>query len=129
MLKVTSSYLSIGNHYQCEPKKIWEIITDTKKWPEWGPTVVHVESSDQFIRLGSRGRVKTAAGIWLPFHINQFQEDIFWGWKIGPVQATGHRVMPHKEKGSILWFDTPIFAAPYAMVCKYALDRIERMLG
>ena len=129
MLKVTSSYLSVGEYYQCDPMKVWEVITNTETWPEWGPTVVDVDSRDQFIRMGSRGRVKTVAGLWLPFHVNQFQKFISWGWKIGPVQTTGHRVIPHKDCGSYVWFDTPMLAAPYAIACKIALTRIKRLLG
>lgn len=107
---------------------IWELLTDTVTWSEWGPSVRDVEFPDRFIYPGAKGRIKTAAGISLPFVITRYEEGKFWSWNVAGIPATGHRVAPQGYGACTLTFEIPILGAPYAYVCKIALDRIDRML-
>ena len=68
------------------------------------------------------------AGISLPFQITDYEEFSHWSWKVASIKATGHRLIAHSEGVCILWFDTPIFAAPYILACHLALERIEKLL-
>ena len=129
MVKISATHVSVGKHLQVTLSEIWNLITDTTKWPIWGPTVLEVESADRFIKSGSKGHVKTAAGIWLPFQIADYEERNHWSWKVASVKATNHRVVVHPSGGCLLWFDTPIFAAPYSLTCHLALGRIEKRLS
>ena len=128
MLKINATHVCVGRNYKSSPSTVWRIITDTRKWPQWGPTVRKVQSSDRFIRRGSKGRVQTSVGIWLPFEITEYEDGRYWTWKIGSVKATGHRVQARELFGSTLWFDVPIPVAPYGWICQVALKRIERLL-
>ena len=83
-----------------------------------------VECDNRFIRQGTEGRVKTAVGIWMPFSISEYDEGHFWSWKVGGIPATGHRI-EHQDNGLCkLTFEVPLVAAPYAYICRIALDRI-----
>ncbi|MGD8978052.1 MAG: SRPBCC family protein [Gammaproteobacteria bacterium] len=107
--------------------RVWSILIDTEAWPIWGPSLNRVESSGRFIAVGSRGRVRTALGIWLPFEVLQFADGRYWSWKVAGIPATGHRVEPLGVDGCRLSFDVPVLAAPYLVVCTAACRRIRTM--
>ena len=109
--------------------RVWRLITDTRSWPDWGPTVRAVECSERFIHAGSTGRVRTPFGIWLPFVVAGFEpERYYWDWRVGGIAATGHRVEPRGSHQSVLSFSVPAWALGYGWVCRLALVRIETLL-
>jgi hypothetical protein len=108
--------------------QIWKLLTDTATWPHWGPSVKAVECADRFIREGSVGRIKIAVGIWVPFVITRYDEELFWSWKVAGVPATGHRIETVENVLCRLIFEVPLFVAPYAYICKIALERINILL-
>ncbi len=128
MIKITTNRISVGKFYPVSPLIVWEIITDTTLWPKWGPTVKNVQLSERYIRIGSRGQVLTSLDVWLPFVIDEYEHASFWSWKVATIKATGHRVQASENGGANLWFEVPIIAAPYAVVCQIALGRIENLL-
>ena len=127
---VTISFLNtaVSRSFRSPCSHIWELLTDTATWPRWGPSVKAVECGNRFIRQGTEGRVKTAGGIWLPFIITGFDEGRFWSWKVAGIPATGHRLEPRGDGLCQLTFEVPLLAAPYAYICKIALDRIAGIL-
>lgn len=129
MIRICSNRISIGKLYNASPSSVWNVITDTVQWPRWGPTVKRVELAERFIRKGSRGRVLTAIGVWLPFEIVEYEHTWFWSWKVASLKATGHRIQTTASGDCSLWFDIPIMAAAYTPVCRMALDRIENLLS
>lgn len=128
MVKISKSHISAGKMFLASPYILWDLITDTTQWPRWGPTVKAVRNSERYIRQGSAGHVLTAVGIWLPFVITEYEHECFWSWKVASIQATGHRVQPTETGGCHLWFEVPIVAAPYLVVCQMALNRIAKVL-
>jgi len=107
----------------------WAILIDTQRWTEWGPSIVAVESSSRFIRAGLRGKVRTFAGLWLPFEIVAFEDGRRWSWRVAGAAATGHRVEPMGPRRCRVVFEVPWPLAPYALVCQLALVRIARLLA
>jgi hypothetical protein len=128
MLKISSTRISVGKLYHSSPLLVWELITDTVQWPRWGPTVKRVQSPERRIRKGSRGKVLTALGIWLPFVIDEYEHACFWSWKVAAIKATGHRIQTTETGNCCLWFEVPVIAAPYTLICQMALGRIENLL-
>ena len=43
---------------------VWGLITDTRTWPRWGPSVMAVDSPEPYIRAGLAGRIRTPIGLW-----------------------------------------------------------------
>lgn len=108
-------------------EETWRIITDTMLWPSWGPSVISVTCRDRFIRAESRGRLRTTLGFRIPFAVTDYVQGRYWGWQVGGVSATGHRVIPLDAHRSRLEFEVPWWAAPYILVCLIALQRIARL--
>jgi hypothetical protein len=129
MVKISKAQISVGKMFLASTQTIWELMTDTTQWPRWGPTVKAVRSSERYIRKGSKGQVLTAVGIWLPFVITEYEHKCRWRWKVASIRATGHRVQPADAGGCYLWFDVPVVAAPYLIICRMALNRIEDIVS
>ncbi|MDJ0624161.1 MAG: SRPBCC family protein [Desulfocapsaceae bacterium] len=109
-------------------EEVWKVLTDTTLWPLWGPSVSAVESKHRSIRAASSGRVRTALGFWLPFTITSYDELKFWSWKVGGIQATGHRLIRKEDGGCRIIFDMPWWAAPYSLICLLAIGRIIKLV-
>jgi len=107
--------------------RVWSILTDTHLWPVWGPSVTRVESTTRFITADSRGRVRTAVGLWLPFEITGFDDGRFWTWRVAGMRATGHRVEALGDDRCRLSFEVPAAIAPYLVVCGIACRRIRAL--
>jgi hypothetical protein len=107
---------------------VWELLIDTMRWPEWGPSVNAVDFRDRFIRSGTVGRVRIPLGIWVPFFITDFKPQHYWCWRISEVSATGHIVLPLDADRTRLIFKLPCIAFAYAVVCRRAGQRIARPL-
>ena len=119
--------LTIGKTYAISSDVIWWLITDTRLWPMWGPSVRAVDCSDAVIHSASKGRILTSLGLWISFAVHDFEPGIYWDWRIAGVPATGHRVEPLGPGRCRLSFDTPAWAVAYLPVCYLALIRIQRL--
>lgn len=134
-MSLFSRALAVRIFVSAPSNRVWRLLADTREWPKWGPSVRRVESPHRFIEKGDRGRVKTAAGVWLPFEITEFEPERYWAWKVAGVRATGHRVEPLDDTGSNpdnpagcrLIFEVPAMAFPYLSVCRWAAGRIRKM--
>ncbi len=115
----------IWRQIPASPERVWELFVDTRRWPEWGPSIRDVATEPSRIEAGSTGHVQTAFGLWLPFAVTRMSA-WSWAWRIGPVQATGHRLIPG-DRSCRVGFEVPVYAAPYLLVCWWALRRIESL--
>lgn len=106
---------------------VWDLLTDTSRWHEWGPSVRAVKCTDRRIQAGSSGRVLTVAGFWVPFEVTGYVPERYWSWSIHGIPATGHEVLPVGKHVCRLTLLVPFFAAPYVAVCRIAVNRIARI--
>jgi hypothetical protein len=109
-----------------DPESVWTLLVDTEHWPDWGPSVSAVRSSDRVIEAGTTGEVQVAGGPWVPFEIETCA-DRRWTWRVAEIPATGHRVERVDDGRSRVVFEIPLLAAGYAVVCERALDRIAAL--
>lgn len=124
-LRFADHRIWVSRTLSSRPEHVWNILTDTCRWPQWGPSVTEVESTDRFIRAGTTGRVKTVFHLWLPFTTTSFIEMQSWGWKIGAFKATGHTVSRTDDGSCVLTFDMPWWAFLYIPTCWLAIHRID----
>jgi len=110
-----------------DPESVWTLLTDTDRWPDWGPSVSAVRSSDRVIEAGTTGRVRVAGGPWVPFEVVTC-DDYRWTWRVAKIPATGHRVEPVDGERTRVVFEIPLLAGGYAVVCHRALDRIATLV-
>lgn len=104
----------------------WDVLIDTERWPEWGPSVRSVACADRRIRDGSTGRIRTVGGVEPSFEITTF-ESHRWAWRVARIPATGHRV-ERLDRGCRVVFELPALAAGYAPVYRVALSRIGELV-
>lgn len=107
--------------------RAWRVLTDTTRWPEWGPSVRAVDCPTRFIGPGSVGRVQTAFGPWLSFRVTEWEDGRWWRWQVAGVPATGHGVTVTGPASCEIAFTVPAWAPFYLPVCAAALWRIERL--
>jgi uncharacterized protein YndB with AHSA1/START domain len=128
MVSYENRYLIVSRVIRAEPRRVWETIIDTEQWPRWGWSVRAVRCRERYIRGGSRGQVQTPIGLWVPFAVVSFEENSWWDWKIGRIQATGHRVRAVAEGQCRLSIEIPWWAPFYMIVCWFALRRVARLV-
>jgi len=105
----------------------WALLTDTHAWPQWGPSLRAVDAPQRFITAGTRGRVQTAPGLWLPFEITDWEEGSRWCWTVAGIPATGHLVAPTGPDTCRITFTIPAWAPCYVPVCRIALGRLAAL--
>lgn len=127
MLKLDGNRIVLSSRLNCDVASAWLLLTDTQLWPRWGPSVAAVRCAHRYITGGSTGSVLTVFRFWLPFTITEYRELSFWKWRVGPFEATGHRVTRLGENCCTLSFDMPWWAFPYIIVCSIALRRLRKM--
>ncbi|MFB6299818.1 MAG: SRPBCC family protein [Halobacteriales archaeon] len=118
--------MDVIRRIEASREAVWQILTDTRRWPDWGPSVRAVESSDTRIETGTTGRLRTIGGLRVRFHITTCA-DYRWTWRVARIPATGHRVErldPDTCRGV---FEVSLLAAGYVPVCKRALSSIESL--
>jgi hypothetical protein len=77
MIKLTGSQLSISRFVNASSQEAWDLLTDTRKWHQWGPTVIAADCADRYIRKGALGRVQILSGQWLQFVITEYEHHHF----------------------------------------------------
>ena len=118
--------LSVSRSIAAPPDVAWRLLTDLAAWPQWGPSVAGASLEGDELRLGTRGSVRTAVGVSLPFEVTAFDAGRMWAWKVGGVAATDHHVEATPD-GCLVTFGVPWWAPGYLAVCAIALRRIERL--
>jgi len=107
---------------------VWELFADTRRWPEWGPSVSDVRSEERYVREGLEGQVKVLGAAWVPFEVTTAAERR-WTWAVAGIPATGHRVETVGPGRSRAVFELSPLAAGYVPVCQRALKRMEAALA
>ena len=111
---------------------VWRLLTDTRRWPDWGPSVADVDCPTRVIEAGTSGRLRVRGiGLWVPFEVDSCvdgSEVKRWTWTVARIPATGHRVDTLGTQCRVT-FEVPLLAAGYVPVCRRALDRIAELVG
>lgn len=122
--------LEVARSIDAPASAAWLLLTDVREWPRWGPSVRSASIDGGGDRIGpeSTGRVRTVAGLALPFRITSWEDGRSWSWRVARVPATTHHVRPLGTGRCEVAFGVPWPAAPYAAVCRLALARIADAL-
>jgi hypothetical protein len=120
--------LAVGRDVDAPSEATARALRDTRRWPDWSPSVRGVESADRYVETGTAGRVRVA-GAWVPFRVTAATR-LRWDWEVAGIPATGHRVEryagePDRCRTVI---EVPLVAAPYVPICRRALDRFAALV-
>ncbi len=127
MIRMSSRAVEAVCWIDASAEAVWELLVDTARWLEWGPSILGVQCSGRFIASDSSGQVQTILGCWLPFVVTEFEAGRYWSWKVLGIRATGHRVEPIGDAQCHPVFEVPLCLAPYVLVCRMAVKRIARI--
>ena len=110
----------------------WAPLVDTRRWPEWGPTVaaVRLDHAGHQLRADSTGAVRTPLGVWLPFVVSSWdvsEERSAWSWRVAGMAATSHEVVPLSADRCRLRLGVPAWAPAYLPVVEVGLRRLRRL--
>jgi len=109
----------------------WELLVDTERWSDWGPTVtaVRLDHAGHELRADSTGAVRTPLGFWLPFAVEEWQEspDRAWSWRVAGLAATTHVVEETAPDRCSVRFGVPVWAPAYLAVVEVGLRRVRTL--
>lgn len=124
LLRLVFPYIEAGLMISSPSQAVWNLLVDTSRWAEWGPSLRGVECSDHILTPLSSGRIKTVLGFSVPFAVTHFEQGKAWSWRVFGVPATTHSVESLGKNRCRLRFGVPIPAFPYLFICLIAIRRI-----
>lgn len=116
--------VDVGRRLDVPAAAAWAALSRFEHWPAWGPSVAAVDPPRGDVRPGATGHVQGPVGPWVPFRIDQVEPGRRWTWHVAGVPATGHRVEADGPDACRVVFEVPVWALPYAVVCRLALPRL-----
>ncbi|WP_204016950.1 SRPBCC family protein, partial [Sphaerimonospora thailandensis] len=99
-----------GIDIDASPERIWRVMTDVARWPEFLPTVTELEflgngQGDGPLGLGSRVRIKQPGLPVMVWQVTEFTEGGSFVWQAtsgGVTTVAGHAITPRPGGGSLL---------------------------
>ena len=128
VLRAVFPYLEVGLQVNAAADVVWQILVDTSRWVEWGPSIRAVDSTERFLTALSSGHVRTFLGFSVPFAVTRFEPGRSWSWHIFGIPATTHTVESLGANRTRLLFGVPLIAFPYLVVCFVAMKRIRSLI-
>jgi carbon monoxide dehydrogenase subunit G len=58
MFNMSLPSIKVSRIIQAAPEKVWDMLTDTTRWTEWGPTVRAVQSETRYIEAAQQVTLK-----------------------------------------------------------------------
>jgi uncharacterized protein YndB with AHSA1/START domain len=106
---------------------VWPLLAEFRWWPSWGPTVRAVVADATSVAPGTRGRIQTPIGMWVPFEITNVEPERSWNWTVAGIRATGHHVTALDPGRTRVDFTVSGWLAPYAVVLNAGLRNLKRL--
>jgi hypothetical protein len=128
LLRLVFPYLEAGLLIRAPAHLVWNLLVDTSRWAEWGPSIRAVECCDRRLTPLSSGRIKTVLGFPVPFAVSHFKPGKAWSWRVFGVPATTHSVESHGDNRCCLRFGVPVPAFPYLLIGLIAIRRIAKII-
>jgi hypothetical protein len=95
-----SARFDIAVEIQALPERVWAVLLDVERWPEWTASVSSAQRVDQGpLTVGSRTKIvqpKLRPAEWVVTELDQKTGNFTWVNRGAGIQVTaGHRLEPH----------------------------------
>jgi hypothetical protein len=127
LVRASFPYIEVALIIRAPSHEVWNLLVDTSRWAEWGPSIRAVECFDRLLTPLSAGRIKTVLGFSVPFAVSHFKPGKAWSWRVLGIPATTHSVESLGKNLCRLFFGVPIVAFPYLPICLMAIRRIAEL--
>ncbi len=74
---------SISVEIKATPQRVWEVLSDAERWPEWTPSVTSVELLDKPLAVGGRATIRQPELPPAKFKITAFDSGKSFTWATG----------------------------------------------
>lgn len=86
------------------PERVWAVLLDVERWPEWTPTVTSVQRLDPGpLALGSRTRIiqpKLSPAVWKVTELNELERVFTWTARSLGIAVSGRHQVNWFRSGS-----------------------------
>ncbi|HVJ95366.1 MAG TPA: SRPBCC family protein [Acidimicrobiia bacterium] len=85
-----------------KPEKVWAILYDVERWPEWTQSMSKVEVLDQPLAVGSRVKIKQPKLMAATMTVFSLEEDRSFSWraKSPGLHTEAHHDISSSESGT-----------------------------
>ena len=88
---------------QAPPEKVWAVYTDVEKWPEWTPSMKHIERLDEGpLALGKQARVSAEGAPTSVFTVTEHTEgrSFIWSTTTRGIKAEAYHIVEPDGAGT-----------------------------
>jgi uncharacterized protein YndB with AHSA1/START domain len=89
--------VSVTIDIDAAPERVWEVLSDVERWPEWTQSMTSVELLDGGFGIGQTVRVKQPrlpAAVWCVTAFDAGQGFVWEARSLGTLTIAGHRIEP-----------------------------------
>jgi carbon monoxide dehydrogenase subunit G len=91
-------------HIDAPPARVWQVMADVERWPEWTPSVIAVRRNDDGpLRIGSSAEVDLRGTPKATWTVTQLDEgrSFWWESDATPSVAGGHIIEPDGDGANV----------------------------
>jgi uncharacterized protein YndB with AHSA1/START domain len=84
-------------HIEAPPERVWHVMTDIERWPEWTPSTLAVKRLDDGpLRIGSSAELELRGAPKAVWVVSELEEGRWFRWdsRAMPSVSAGHLVEP-----------------------------------
>lgn len=126
------THFSMTVEIQAPPDRVWAVMSDIERWPEWTPTVTSIQRVDRGpLAIGSRARIrqpKLPPAEWQVTELDQGRSFTWITCRLGVRVTARHRVEAN-EGGSRARLSIQFSGVLGPLVARLTRDLNERYLA